>query len=327
MVRFSVIMPLYNKAPYVRKALGSILSQTFKDWECIIVDDGSTDNSRQIAEQFKILDLRFQILSQKNSGVAAARNNGVAASGGEYVCFLDADDWWEPTFLAEIVQLIDTYPDAGIYASNYIYFKPGKTHVALNIPTGYINYPEAYYQSKSMPVWTGATCMPRKIFDEMGGFPVGIKLGEDFLLWAKTALHYPIVVCERPLAYYNNDVPASLRATRNLHAPEYHMLFHLESLEKEINDLSLVHALTPSCLHAWYQLFDWFRVTGLLDYWLSDKYHNVAAKELAKVDWTKQPYSVIQQYKMPVWLLRAKSLFMQFGSYVKQKLIHIAMSL
>ena len=322
MPKFSVIVPLYNKAPYVRKALDSIISQTFKDWECIIVDDGSTDNSlavvKECIEQFRIYNFKFQILSQKNVGVAAARNNGVVKSKGEYVCFLDADDWWKPTFLEEMAKLINEYPEAGIYATNYIYYKPGKTHVALKLERGYMNYPEAYLHGE-MPVWTGATCMPRRVFDEMGGFPNGIKLGEDFLLWAKTAIKYKVAFCEKPLAYYNNDVPAHLRATRNLHAPQYHMLFNLDSIEETIHH-------TPYTIHqqvAWTQLLDKLRINGLMDYWLDERYHAAAAAELAKVDWSKQQKSAKAQYEKPIWFLKAKRRFMQIGSYCKQKLIKL----
>lgn len=322
--RFSVIVPLYNKAPYVRKALESIVPQTYHDFELIIVDDGSTDNSAAICEEylkdkFETINLKHEIrlLRQPNSGVAVARNNGVKASNGEYVCFLDADDWWEPTFLEEVDKLITEYPDAGIFCTNYIYYKPGKTHVALKIQRGYMNYPDAYLHGE-MPVWTGATCMPRKVFDEIGGFPLGIKLGEDFLLWAKTALHYKVAFCEKPLAYYNNDIPASHRATRNLHAPEYHMLFHLDEIEKLINHKS---AIINHQSETWKLLLDKLRVSGLLDYWLSDEYHDIAAKELWKVDWSTQPKKARMQYEMPIWYLRAKRRFMQIGSFFKQRII------
>lgn len=321
--KFSIIIPLYNKAPYVRKALESVVSQTYKDWECIIVDDGSTDSSADICEDFvkaltPLLVHSIRLIKQPNSGVSAARNNGVAASKGEYICFLDADDWWEPTFLEEMDKLISAYPDAGLYATNYIYYKPGKTHVALTLKTGYINYPQSYYQSGAMPVWTGAACMPRKVFDEMGGFPLGVKLGEDFLLWAKTALYYPVAFCEEPLAYYNNDVPVALRATRNLHAPEYYMLFLLEPIEQVIAQLQ-----DEEVKYDWKSLLDKLRVSGLLEYWMDDRYHEVAAEELRKVDWSLQPSSALRTYKMPVWFLRAKNRFMQVGSYYKQKLLHL----
>ena len=318
-MRFSVIIPLYNKAPYVRKALDSIYAQTYRDFECIIVDDGSTDGSLDVVRSLDIGDCKLEIISQANAGVAAARNNGVVKSKGEYVCFLDADDWWETNFLEEMDRLIKEYPDAGLYATNYVYYKPGKTHVALKIERGYMNYPEAYLQGE-MPVWTGAACMLRKVFDEMEGFPKGIKLGEDFLLWAKTALNYKVAFCEKTLAFYNNDVPAHLRATHNLHAPEHHMLFRLDEIEKTIN--LQFETLNPKSA-AWTQLLDKLRISGLMDYWLSDEYHEAAAAELAKVDWTKQPRSAKRQYKKPICFLKAKRRFMQIGSYFKQKLIRL----
>ena len=324
MLRFSVIISLYNKALYVRKALESVILQTYKDFELIIVDDGSSDNSLEVVKEHvghidnRWINDRLTIIHQDNAGVAAARNNGVALSHGKFVCFLDADDWWEPTFLEEMDKLISEYPDAGIYASNYIYYKPGKTHVALNLERGYLDYPKAYYEGSAMPVTSITTCMPRKVFDEMCGFPLGIKLGEDFLLWTKTALHYPVAFSEKPLAYYNNDVPASLRATRNLHAPEHHMLFNLNPLIEELHR-------TPYTVHqeAWIQLIDKLRISGLLDYWLSDEYHDVAAVELAKVDWSKQPKSAKTQYEKPIWFLKAKRRFMQIGSYCKQKIVRL----
>ena len=327
MPKFSVIVPLYNKAPYVKKALDSVISQTFSDWECIIVDDGSTDNSAIICEKylkdkFETINLKLEIriLRQPNSGVAKARNVGVENSQGEYLCFLDADDWWEANFLEEMDRLITEYPEAGLYATNYVYYKPGKTHVALKLERGYMNYPDAYLHGE-MSVWTGASCMPRKVFDEMGEFPVGIKLGEDFLLWAKTAIKYKVAFCEKPLAYYNNnDVPAHLRATRNLHAPEHNMLFHLDPIEEEIHKTSNI---THNTSAAWTQLLDKLRINGLMDYWLDERYHAAAAAELAKIDWSKQSKNAKAQYEKPIWLLNAKRRFMQFGSFVKQSMIRL----
>ena len=334
MIKFSIIVPLYNKADYVRKALESILTQSYTNYEVVVVDDGSTDGSLDVVRDFvrndgmsllrlneplSLNDGRLKILTQSNSGVAVARNNGVTASVGEYVCFLDADDWWEPTFLEEMDKLIREYPDAGLFATNYVYYKPGKTHVALKLGRGYMNYPVAYLHGE-MPVWTGAACMPRCVFDEMGGFPVGIKLGEDFLLWAKTALQYPVAFCEKPLAYYNNDVPPSLRATRNLHAPQYHKLFNLGELEKIINHRFDI--LNPQYA-MWHTLLDKHRVDELMDYWLSDEYHDAAAEELKKVDWSKQPRKSKPMYEMPIWFLRAKRRFMRVGSAIKQSLIRL----
>ena len=334
-MKFSVIIPLYNKAPYVKKALETVCAQTYRDYEIIVINDGSTDNSAILAEEYlnRVEGISYKILSQQNAGVSAARNNGVAQASGEYLAFLDADDWWEPTYLEKMAKLIEDYPEAGLYASNYVYYKPGKTHVALNIPTGYINYPKAYYESGAMPIWTGAAIISRKVFDEMGGFPVGIKLGEDFLLWAKTAVHYPVAFLNEALAWYNNDVPVNLRATRNLHHPEHHMLFRMEvigeSLEVRGDENSRADTNTYSQLPIanrptkadWKSLLDKLRVNGLLEYWMSKEYHDLAAQELAKVDWGQQPDSVKRIYKTPIWMLKMKRQVMKWGSAVKQALV------
>ena len=316
-MKFSVIIPLYNKAPYVRKALETVCAQTYRDYEIIVINDGSTDNSAIIAKEYlnSVDGISYKILQQKNAGVAAARNNGVAQAQGDYLAFLDADDWWEPTYLERMAQLIEDHPDAGLYASNYVYYKPDKTHVALNIPTGYINYPKAYCESGAMPVWTGATMIPKVVFDEMGGFPVGIKLGEDFLLWAKIALQYKVAFLNEALAWYNNDVPVNLRATRNLHHPNNHMLFRMDNIASSLSPLA------SSLKSDWQSLLDKLRVNGLLDYWLDSRYHDLAAQELAKVDWSKQPTSMKRIYKIPMWILKAKRQVMKWGSAVKQYVI------
>ena len=317
-MKFSVIIPLYNKAPYVRKALETVCAQTYRDYEIIVINDGSTDNSAIIAEEYLngVEGISYQILSQQNAGVSAARNNGVAQASGEYIAFLDADDWWEPTYLERMVQLIEDYSEAGLYGMNYIYYKPGKTRVALKCKTGYINYPKEYYEGSAMMIFTSSSSsMSKRVFEEMGGFPLGIKLGEDFLLWAKTAMHYPVAFCEEPLAYYNNDVPVNLRATRNLHHPNNHMLFRMDSIASSLSPLA------SNLKSDWQALLDKLRVNGLLEYWMSKEYHDLAAQELAKVDWSQQPDRVKRIYKTPIWLLNAKRQVMKWGSAVKQALV------
>ena len=374
-MKFSVIIPLYNKAPYIRKALESVLAQTYTDYELIIVDDGSTDGSFTIAKLFiderlkikgtedevkgyrlkvkgkensgaetngyKLSPINYKLIRQANSGVSAARNAGVAQAQGEYLAFLDADDWWEPTYLERMAQRINDYPDAGLYASNYVYYKPGKTHVALNIPTGYINYPKAYYEGGAMPVTSITAIIHRTVFNEMGGFPLGIKLGEDFLLWAKIALRYPVAFLNEALAYYNNDVPVNLRATRNLHHPNNHMLFQMKlafgggeilNQQHQQQKLTTIPLATtqradgegemPTC-QDWNRLIDKLRVGGLLEYWMSKEYHNLAAEELAKVDWGQQPNSVKRMYKTPICLLKLKRWVLQVGCTIKQSVYRL----
>ena len=157
-MKFSVIIPLYNKASYVAKAIGSVLDQTYDDFELIVVDDGSKDDSAEIASRAIEGYEKCHLLKQKNAGVSMARNKGVGMSHGEYLCFLDADDWWESMFLEEMEKLIDEFPGAGIYGTNYVIVNETrqKTRVASvgvdsGFDKGYINYCQVYAKTMYMP--------------------------------------------------------------------------------------------------------------------------------------------------------------------------------
>lgn len=318
-IRFSVIVPLYNKEPYFEKALKSILNQTFSDFELIVVNDGSKDNSPTVAQ--RVLDgvKNAKIINQVNAGVSTARNNGVAASKGDYICFLDADDWWEPTFLEEMDKLIEDYPESGIYGTGYNIINEHKRRTRIapigvdeGFEKGYINYCQVYAKTLAMPLWTGAVCTPRHIFDEFGGFRANLKLGEDFDLWIRIALKYKVAFLNKPLSDYNQDVDSANRSVEKLHKPENHMLWNLGYLETE-------EKTNPD----YKQLIDNLRTYGLMPYFLSKQYHEAAKFELTKVDWNKQPKSIREKYLKPLWLLRVQSKFMAYGSKAKQLLIRI----
>ena len=313
-MRFSVVIPLFNKAPYIAKAIQSVLSQTFTDYELIIIDDGSKDDSFAIA--LKAIEGRgnCHIYRQKNAGVSVARNNGVAFSHGEYLCFLDADDWWDERFLEEMSKLIEEFPDAGIYGTNYIIVNETKHKtrvspigVEAGFEKGYINYCQVYAKTLAMPLWTGAVCVPRGIFDEMKGYPQGVKLGEDFILWIHIALKYKVAFLNKPLAYYNQDVDLANRAVGKLYEPQEHMLWNLTDLEPiESENADYKH------------LVDALRVNGLMNYYISESYRRDAEQELKKIDWNKQNGKKAKQYNRPVCLLRLNSRIMRFGMKVKQ---------
>ena len=311
-MRFSVIIPLFNKAPYIENALQSVLAQTYSDWELIVVDDGSRDESAAIVERI-LHDVNNAILiRQENSGVSTARNNGVAASHGEYVCFLDADDWWEPTFLEGMNSLIADCPQARLFATNYYYVKNGRKQVKLDIPTGYFNYCQVYAKSLCQPVWTGATCMSRETFEEFGGFKPQLKLGEDFELWIRIVLRYPVAFLNSPMSNYNQDVDVSFRGTHHLHKPENHMLWNLDYLAEEEKS-------NPD----FKQLMDNLRVYGLQNHFLSKEFHDAAKEQLAKVDWTLQPNKWKKYYDYPLWWLRIRQRVLILGSRIKQKICKV----
>ncbi len=301
-MRFSVIIPLYNKAPYIAKAIESVLAQIFNDFELIIVDDGSTDNSVEIAKEAVAGRKNCVLLLQENAGVSMARNNGVAASRGDYLCFLDADDWWKPTYLEEMSHMIESFPEAGIYGTNYTIVNETKrkTRVASvgvdkGFERGYINYCQVYAKTMYMPLWTGAVCIPKSVFAEFGGFPKGIKLGEDFLLWIRIALKYKVAFLNKPLSYYNQDVDIHNRGVTDWgYSPDSFMTFHfnqLESFEKNNDDLKV--------------LLDRLRVYSLMRFKMSNAFPQQVKEEISKVDFNNVDKKYWFYYKLPypiIWI-------------------------
>lgn len=310
-MRFSVIIPLFNKAPYVRRAIESVFAQSFRDFELIVVDDGSSDDSLYIAnEVLSSSAIKYQLIHQDNSGVSTARNNGVEISEGDYLCFLDADDWWTPIFLERMDWLIKAYPDGGIYGTNYYIVSRGKERVALHYPTtGFINYCDCY-RALQMPLWTGAVSVPRSVFHEMNGFKPHLKLGEDFDLWIRIALTHRVAYLDEPLAVYFQDSDPAWRSTGHLTDPQANMLWNLGYLEPE-------ERINPD----YKRLIDELRVNGLISYYLSDKYRETARVELAKVDWRKQPFKIRLRFKSPLFMLRLWRIIKRYGSHIKQTFI------
>lgn len=315
MPHFSIIMPLYNKAPYVRKAVESVVGQTYRDWELVVVDDGSTDGGGDIVAS--IADPRIRLVRQENTGVGAARNRGVALSEGSLLCFLDADDWWEPTFLKEMAGLVERHPEAGIYGTGYWIVKNGRRRLAPigveeGFPGGEIDYCRVYAKTLCMPLTSISVCMPRTVFDEAGGFPTDVRLGEDFLLWVRVALKHKVVLLNKPLACYNQDVDVTFRGTHHLHPPEEHMLWHLGEYEP-------LEATCPD----YKQLVDNLRCYNMMNYLLDRRYRSAARTELAKVDWNRQPARTRRLYRLPVGLLRLRIRLLNLGSCIKQRIISI----
>lgn len=301
-MKFSVIIPLYNKALYVAKAVGSVLAQTYTDYELVIMDDGSQDASFDIAQKAIEGHENCHLYRQQNAGVSIARNNGVALSQGKYLCFLDADDWWDLTFLENMSKLLEEFPDAGIFGANYTIVNETmrKTRVANigvehGFEKGYINYCKVYAKTLMMPLWTGAVCIPRTVFEEMNGFPKGITLGEDFLLWMKIALKKKVAFLNLPLAYYNQDVELTSRGVKlSGYDPNSFMTFHFDQFaEDEKNDKDVKI------------LLDRLRVYSLLRFRFDNLYAKEVDAEIKKVDLNNVDRKYMFYYKAPypiVWL-------------------------
>ncbi len=205
---FSVVIPLYNKERQIAGTLRSVFAQTCADYEIIVVDDGSTDGSAAVVESLH--DPRIRLIRQANAGVSAARNLGIAEARGEYIALLDADDEWRPEYLATIAALIRKYPQCDVFATNYSHVDSnGKTFPTIlrKIPfdgdDGILyNYFEVASVS-SPPICSICITARKEAFQSVGGFPLGIKSGEDLLTWARLAARYKIAYSKKPLAVFN----------------------------------------------------------------------------------------------------------------------------
>lgn len=217
----SVIIPLYNKEKQIARTLQTVLQQTFQTFEIVIVDDGSTDGSVQVVKQMK--NPRIRLIHQQNGGVSAARNRGIAEAHYALVAFLDADDEWKPTYLETQYRLYQKYPECSVYACNYEFRnKEGVVTPSIirKLPFGtedgvLSNYFEVASCSHP-PLWTSAVMVKKEAAQSIGGFPIGIKSGEDLLTWARLAVQYKIAYSRKPQATFNVDISHSInqRPTR-----------------------------------------------------------------------------------------------------------------
>jgi len=207
--KFSVVIPLYNKALYIGRALRSVLAQTITDLELIVIDDGSTDDGCNIVKTFT--DDRIRLTRQENRGVSAARNRGIDEAKTDLIAFLDADDEWLPEFLETVIRLRDRNPEAGAYATAYEIqerngdvYSPKYKHIPPAPWEGII--PNYLRSVLAVPiVCSSAVAVPKHVFSDVGGFPLGEYLGEDGDMWLRIALKYPIAFSSRINAIYHKD--------------------------------------------------------------------------------------------------------------------------
>ena len=216
---FSVIIPVYNGEKFIKNAIESVFMQTVSDWELIIVNDGSSDNTLAVLEKYRENE-KIKIVSQPNSGVSVARNTGVENSEGDYIAFLDADDVWHENHLEVMKNLAEKYPAAGLIGtftrvelvnheviSECEYFKDKSHEVYLE------DFFAEYHRDKSAKMFTViTTVVSREAFNKAGGFPVGCKIGEDLELSLVIAAYYPVVLSPVATATYKKE---NSTATKN----------------------------------------------------------------------------------------------------------------
>jgi glycosyltransferase involved in cell wall biosynthesis len=216
-------MPAYNSRAYIEASIQSVLDQDYEAIELIVVDDGSSDGTPDLARAF---GARVQVIEQRNSGPAAARNNGVTVARGQYLAFIDADDIWLPGKVKAQVRHLAEHPDTGIVFGRWIRwnaspdgsFSPPPTVVEDNsgppvIPelSGWI-YPELLLDSV---VWI-VSCMLRKsIWETLGGLDTALRVGEDYDFFLRASRISKIDKLSQTVAYYRIHTQSTTHVVRS----------------------------------------------------------------------------------------------------------------
>ncbi|CAA0086991.1 putative glycosyltransferase EpsJ [Zhongshania aliphaticivorans] len=211
--RYSVVVPLYNKAAHISDTIDSILLQTVSDFEIIVVDDGSSDNGPAIVRDYALREKRVRLISQANGGVSKARNTGIAEANGEYIAFLDGDDLWAPHLLSEFDALLSAFPHCGAYSTAYAHRYLHGDDQVIEPKFSFSQRRKVHFEYDffgvasrgELPIMPSCACVPAKVLEEVGGFPEGEPMGEDQDLWVRIAYRYSMAFSRRVSAFYLQD--------------------------------------------------------------------------------------------------------------------------
>ena len=230
-MKFSVVIPLHDKAAYIDCTLQSVLAQDCADFEVVVVDDGSRDEGPQIVAQ--CADARVRLLRQANAGVAVARNRGIDAAQGQWVCFLDADDWLHPTYLSTLIDAQQRCPQADVVAADFVRVP----HAEGPWPPPWPVSPEPadieridrlarrWMQGPTLSSSSVAVRRSRLLMLQPC-FAPGESLGEDLDLWFRLAEHSAVALAHKPLVAYRVQVQGSL-SSAHVHARAFPFLDRL----------------------------------------------------------------------------------------------------
>lgn len=245
MPKVSVIIPTYNYARYLGEAVQSVLDQTLGDFELIVVDDGSTDNTREVVGGFK--DSRIRYIYQENRGAAAAQNTGIKSSCGEYIAILGADDTWLPQSLESRAKLLDLHPDVALVCSD-IYIFDNNTGATLgrlwhDMPAHYRLDLQRATQKPLIDliawgcfIWPQAAILRRLVFAEVGYFDESFSTCEDWDLFLRIVQRFSIKTIDVPLARIRRHNVSLTANNERMHGGEVatlHKLLRSGSLSQE----------------------------------------------------------------------------------------------
>lgn len=249
-MKYSIVIPLYNKAPYISQTINSVLSQSVQDFEIIVVDDGSTDGGASIVRS--ISDPRIRLIQQENAGVSKARNRGIQAARAEYVAFLDADDEWCPGFLEKIGYLADKYPQCIMFATAYFAYtveEENKRNLPCNdFEKDYVITDLFTTYLTTYPFTTSSVCVKKQSILDVGGFPE-IIFAEDVVAWLKLSINGCIAYSQAVLAVYNRGTETSYLQNRS----QQQELVIVSVLENWLEEGAIPKDLVPGARELFYK--------------------------------------------------------------------------
>lgn len=205
----SIVIPLYNKAQSIANTIRCIQQQTYQDFEIVVVNDGSTDQSENVVAL--IPDNRIKLYNKSNGGVSSARNYGIQKAKYEYIAFLDADDYWDKDYLLEQTKMIADFPNATLWGINFAEVTEGNKLIR-KLPTGliegYRGYVENYFNmsDRISDLFCSSSVVIRKdIFTTTGVFDERIKYSEDIDMWYRIIVNFPVAFFDRYMVFYQYD--------------------------------------------------------------------------------------------------------------------------
>ena len=214
----SVIIPTYNRAHLIGRAIKSVLSQTYRDFEVIVVDDGSTDNTEEVLRNFKDENEKIKYIRHKeNRGGSAARNTGIKNARGQYLAFLDSDDEWLPEKLEKQINIFCKCPDSVgvVYCLPYMQYDPSRYMRKVNIPNlSHSNMYKFLLKDSSPIVLTSLFMLSKRVFEKSGMFDERLPCFQDHDLWIRVAKYYEFEFVDKHLVIIHQHLDSSL--SRNI---------------------------------------------------------------------------------------------------------------
>lgn len=228
---FSVIIPLYNKAPYIQRAIDSVLNQSVQDFEIIVVNDGSTDGGEELVKE-KYGD-QIHLLNQTNQGVSAARNKGIAHAKFPWIAFLDADDLWHSDFLFWMKKIVCDFEDVGIVGSTYTV----KEFIDKNGEPEILVFKD-YFEKAIYNTWftSSSTVISKGFFDKNSHFNENWSKGEDLDVWFRAISWFgKAYYVNEPLMFYDLNASIGTKNLPSLNKTIFDSIFNQDYLPKPIN--------------------------------------------------------------------------------------------